>query len=402
MHAGNDTWRGGHFSGCDLAAVYINSPDTGSGQTIFDSTIIEGNAGFGVIVLNYNGGVNPLEFRNVWMEANHTAPTVTINAVVYTPLDWYIKNASQVKIYGSTLVSFYAESSDIIFEQCKDVATRNFVALNCKCQFYDCLLTSGMSLTGTSSAIAYSADIDSTLIPNIDIQSAKTLRSGSLFASSRPMLPTNDTYVEGGTWVASYDGTTPYAALFWEFIGGGLFGTCVRGQATIGNRINAYTFNVVAGNYYYVKCEMRMNAGSAVIPQCFVKGAGTVVSTDFGSLLVQGEWVTVHLLGQASSTGAVDIWCDAVGGTIDLSFGACSIVQVTDFNQIHKFFNSGRHIRANKQNGQFAVASPATLNVINAYVGARVLNSVSTAGQPKGWDCTVAGNPGTWVSEGNL
>jgi len=36
------------------------------------------------------------------------------------------------------------------------------------------------------------------------------------------------------------------------------------------------------------------------------------------------------------------------------------------------------------------------------YVGDRVINSVPTVGQPKAWVCTVAGTPGTWVSEGNL
>jgi len=35
-------------------------------------------------------------------------------------------------------------------------------------------------------------------------------------------------------------------------------------------------------------------------------------------------------------------------------------------------------------------------------VGDRVVNSVPTVGQPKAWICTVAGTPGTWVSEGNL
>lgn len=34
--------------------------------------------------------------------------------------------------------------------------------------------------------------------------------------------------------------------------------------------------------------------------------------------------------------------------------------------------------------------------------GSRVINSAATVGQPKGWICTVAGTPGTWVSEGIL
>ena len=35
-------------------------------------------------------------------------------------------------------------------------------------------------------------------------------------------------------------------------------------------------------------------------------------------------------------------------------------------------------------------------------LGDRVINSAPTVGQPKAWVCTVAGTPGTWVSEGNL
>lgn len=35
-------------------------------------------------------------------------------------------------------------------------------------------------------------------------------------------------------------------------------------------------------------------------------------------------------------------------------------------------------------------------------VGDQIVNSVPSVGSPKGWRCTVAGTPGTWVSEGNL
>jgi hypothetical protein len=35
-------------------------------------------------------------------------------------------------------------------------------------------------------------------------------------------------------------------------------------------------------------------------------------------------------------------------------------------------------------------------------VGDKAVQSVPAVGQPKGWVCTVAGTPGTWVSEGNL
>jgi hypothetical protein len=53
----------------------------------------------------------------------------------------------------------------------------------------------------------------------------------------------------------------------------------------------------------------------------------------------------------------------------------------------------------NRYRQYYAVAAPlaGTWNV-----GDRVFNRVPSVGQPKGWICTVAGTPGTWVSEGNL
>jgi len=49
---------------------------------------------------------------------------------------------------------------------------------------------------------------------------------------------------------------------------------------------------------------------------------------------------------------------------------------------------------------QYGTTAPISGNSWNA--NDRIIQSVSVVGQPKGWRCTVAGNPGTWVSEGNL
>lgn len=44
----------------------------------------------------------------------------------------------------------------------------------------------------------------------------------------------------------------------------------------------------------------------------------------------------------------------------------------------------------------------STNNAGYAAVGDRIEQTVPAIGSPRGWRCTVAGNPGTWVSEGNL
>ena len=51
----------------------------------------------------------------------------------------------------------------------------------------------------------------------------------------------------------------------------------------------------------------------------------------------------------------------------------------------------------NKQ--MYSTAVPSTLTW---KVGDRVMNSAPSSGNPRSWVCTVAGTPGTWVSEGNL
>lgn len=48
------------------------------------------------------------------------------------------------------------------------------------------------------------------------------------------------------------------------------------------------------------------------------------------------------------------------------------------------------------------VYGTAPPTVLNHQVGDRVINRAPAVGQPKAWVCTVAGVPGTWVSEGNL
>jgi hypothetical protein len=52
--------------------------------------------------------------------------------------------------------------------------------------------------------------------------------------------------------------------------------------------------------------------------------------------------------------------------------------------------------------GQKQVLATAAPTTSTWAVGDICVNSTPVVGQPKGWSCTVAGTPGTWVSQGNL
>ena len=77
--------------------------------------------------------------------------------------------------------------------------------------------------------------------------------------------------------------------------------------------------------------------------------------------------------------------------------GTCSSSYWDKSNILGTFIN-------NQATGQICEilrnATPGT--GFNSQVGDRVEQQVPVVGNPKGWRCTVAGNPGTWVSEGNL
>ncbi|HSG62984.1 MAG TPA: hypothetical protein VLA24_16285, partial [Pseudomonadales bacterium] len=61
--------------------------------------------------------------------------------------------------------------------------------------------------------------------------------------------------------------------------------------------------------------------------------------------------------------------------------------------------NRGNTLPNNKSYALFGTAAPSAGTWS---VGDRVQQSTPVVGQPKGWVCTVAGTPGTWISEGNL
>lgn len=125
----------------------------------------------------------------------------------------------------------------------------------------------------------------------------------------------------------------------------------------------------------------------------FSSGAG--VSSSTGIHITKGsEWqlltdtvipTAAGTLQLASLASGSLVYFDAASGTFgkdaeidQSSFGSISIANIPIV---------------------FATAIPTTGTWP---VGSNVKNSAPAVGSPKGWICTVAGTPGTWVSEGNL
>jgi len=390
MHGGSDYLLFCHFQGNDIAGIYMNSSTSGTGQYILDACILEQNPGFAIFVENFIGAGNPFELRNVWVEQNHTASSVKINGTSYVPKDFYFNNVSQAKVFGTVLSSVYIEASDFIFEKCKSFSSNDIKVINSSIKFYNCKLDSGLNFQNCS---VNSYDTDASKIPQeVNIFSVSNIRKGTKFVTKKPLTKIyNIPEINGGEYIASFDGMENNLNLLPDF-NGNKFSSCLTKSATKGNRVDAYSFPVNDNDLYYIKAEIKINSGT--IPSCYIKGDCSVISEDFGDLLKIGEFRTVHLFGTATNTGNVNFWLSADNGDFSVSFGACTVVKVTNTIDIIDFVNSNIHIMSNVKSEFFD--SEIRDTYVNSKQGDIVWNTNASSGENIGWVCVAEGSPGTW------
>ncbi|QDX22549.1 hypothetical protein FP568_15660 [Pandoraea pnomenusa] len=120
-----------------------------------------------------------------------------------------------------------------------------------------------------------------------------------------------------------------------------------------------------------------------------VKGNKTGI-TDANRTGIAGNWTGLDATSwiQYMAHGGTWIGMDANFGGIALS---TSVTNAGKFIPLRLCFGT-----VNPQ--QF----PASYGNPYWAAGSHVMNSAPSVGSPKGWYCTVSGQPGTWVSEGNL
>jgi hypothetical protein len=99
-----------------------------------------------------------------------------------------------------------------------------------------------------------------------------------------------------------------------------------------------------------------------------------------------GQWQ-----GWRADANRTKLWTiDGTTGTASFNAVAPGSGSVGSFSNQRIFYASG------------SPQSTAPYSTAAWIVGDRAFNTVPAVGSPKGWLCTVAGTPGTWVSEGNL
>jgi len=136
---------------------------------------------------------------------------------------------------------------------------------------------------------------------------------------------------------------------------------------------------------------------------------------DLNSTISSGVYYTTPNTGKAITvvsgttvqfTTVSDSYLFNGGDRISISGGSATYVRSVDYDLGQALLDGGTV-------GAGTISQTVVYPVAQAYAlavpasgtwnrGDIVKNVLPTVGQPKGWVCTVAGTPGTWVSEGNL
>jgi hypothetical protein len=119
------------------------------------------------------------------------------------------------------------------------------------------------------------------------------------------------------------------------------------------------------------------------------------VTVEDSQFVVDASFVTFCI--QVASDASVR----AVNNIVDYTNNAYATVRIVDVTYAVEKSNTYLYAggTALSYDEVYATSTPAS-----GYwqTTSRIINAQPTVGQPKAWTCTVAGAPGTWVSEGNL
>lgn len=167
---------------------------------------------------------------------------------------------------------------------------------------------------------------------------------------------------------------------------------------------NVYTSITVPAGWVGRPITMSMlvkvtdSAGSPIaVAYPYIRGTGWGAHKVL-SVSANSGWRIMQFTVYALAAGAmrVGVTCDHSSATADFYVDEFSCVLGAEAQVNPARFGS---VDIGNHTVLYAAAAPTTGTW---RVGDWVRNSAPAVGSPKGWICTVAGTPGTWVSEGNL
>jgi len=225
-----------------------------------------------------------------------------------------------------------------------------------------------------------------------------------LFLSNFATVPSGWT-VSGGTFssITQTSTNTPGVSM----VGNALECVASAAASTLTFTLNSAAAQALfRGKTLRAHCLSWFSSGTGIVVAAgHAGGAGGAKSTSTANLVASSWGVHTAEIAVASDATSISFTFQCVGNgstfrlwapVLEVDGSFYSFAYPTQEKPLH---SNGYYVGTNANSVDYGTAAPATLTW---KVGDRRFNSTPAVGTPKSWVCTVAGTPGTWVSEGNL
>ena len=196
----------------------------------------------------------------------------------------------------------------------------------------------------------------------------------------------------------SFTGTTTVNAT--RVADGVIFDSCAECVFPVSTTEQSDSWTLTLNKWYVFTMDVKHVSGTLSDMSMSIS-SGVSMAPSFSSLLSTGKWVTVATLGKCTSGGTARLRIvNGSSGSQTIRFSALQVIEFDTEAEALAYYNGGEY-RAGSSRPRVTYSTVAPTTGTWA-VGDRCFNKSPAVGQPKSWACTVAGTPGTWVSEGNL
>jgi hypothetical protein len=409
-HAGFDKLVFCAFIETKTVALRIEHP----WLTELDHCWFELNRGICILLQKNTGAAayQNMNIKNTWFEANgiyHPAgpfSTVVIGALTYDTKSIYVEAARMVYVQGSLINDVKVIAASVHFNRCVLQGSTGAITSDSR----SAIEFSNMSLDNYNSLQYQLTNIlepdEGGSVPvsfDIPHRNKVSLTYGSFVKSSVNFADTNSISFTNDTAGGSVATTSVRDGI--------LFDRCqqlvipANTQLSIGGDFQFITADT---KHYLMTVDVKQlsAAGSSTSDGVFFRWQGVSISPFRGELYsspIDNRWHTVGSvfsnigLGSPVNTCKLFVYNNkSVSHTMYLSG-----LQILEFGNRQDVVN---YIRSRVYSGKerSVIWGAATPTSGTWAVGDRIYNSAPSVGNPKSWVCTVAGTPGTWVSEGNL
>ena len=212
----------------------------------------------------------------------------------------------------------------------------------------------------------------------------------------------NNVMLDGNSIIQ--DGTATQAAILFYDDRANIATHPQQGHIVTNNKITAFVTRPItmsyAKNFVLANNSIQIDTGTTlegiILDHC---DSGSVVGNSVNGKANTGYMFIVYITTNTAVSGNSFIYnASGVGRTLISTIGTCTGTVISESNHL---FNPV-DVQNAGTGANITVRSTAAPAAGTWAVGDRCVNTVPVVGQPKAWSCTVAGNPGTWVSEGNL